>query len=136
MIRRLALAGLAILTLSACDGGSKPAPTPVPSVKDAASPATHYKATPSKVLQAVRKRGYVACGVNPGLPGFALPDFRGAWRGFDVDFCRAVAAAVLGDASKVRFTPIDGPDRFGALQRGEIDLLSRNTSWSYSRDAG
>ena len=132
MIRRLAAAGLAILTLSACDGGSKPTATPVPSVKDAASPATHYKALPSKVLTAVRKRGYVACGVNPGLPGFAYPDFRGQWRGFDVDICRAVAAAVLGDADKVRFTAIASEDRFSALQKGQIDLLSRNTSWSYS----
>ena len=136
MIRRLAAAWLAILSLSACDGGSKPAPTPVPSVKDATSPATHYKATPSKVLTAVRKRGYVACGVNPGLPGFAYPDFRGVWRGFDVDICRAVAAAVLGDAEKVRFTPISAQDRFSALQKGQIDVLSRNTSWSYSRDTG
>ena len=136
MIRRLAAAGLAILTLSACDGGSKPPATPAPAGKTATSDTIHYKATPSKVLMAVRKRGYVACGVNPGLPGFAYPDFRGAWRGFDVDICRAVAAAVLGDASKVRFTPIGGPDRFGALQRGEIDILSRNTSWSFSRDAG
>jgi general L-amino acid transport system substrate-binding protein len=136
MIRRLAAAGLAILTLSACDGGSKPPATPTAADKAAASLSTHYKATPSKVLAAVRKRGYVACGVNPGLPGFAFPDFRGTWRGFDVDICRAVAAAVLGDAEKVKFTPIGGPDRFGALQRGEIDILSRNTSWSYSRDAG
>jgi general L-amino acid transport system substrate-binding protein len=84
----------------------------------------------------VRKRGYLACGVNPGLPGFAYPDVRGIWRGFDVDICRAVAAAVLGDAGKVRFTPINSGDRFGALQKGEIDVLSRNTSWSFSRDAG
>ena len=136
MIRRLAVALLSILTLSACDGGSKPVPTPVPSVKDAASPATRYKATPSKVLTAVRKRGYIACGVNPGLPGFAYPDFRGQWRGFDVDVCRAVAAAVLGDADKVRFTAISAQDRFSTLQKGEIDLLSRNTSWSFSRDTG
>jgi general L-amino acid transport system substrate-binding protein len=136
MIRRLAVAMLAILTLSACDGGSKPPATPAPAGKAATSDTLHYKATPSKVLNAVRKRGYISCGVNPGLPGFAFPDFRGTWRGFDVDVCRAVAAAVLGDASKVRFTPIGGPDRFGALQRGEIDLLSRNTSWSYSRDTG
>jgi general L-amino acid transport system substrate-binding protein len=136
MIRRWAVAILAILTLSACDGGSKPPATPAPASRTASSDTLHYKATPSKVLNAVRKRGYISCGVNPGLPGFAFPDFRGNWRGFDVDVCRAVAAAVLGDASKVRFTPIGGPDRFGALQRGEIDLLSRNTSWSYSRDAG
>jgi len=136
MIRRLAAAGLAILTLSACDGGSKPPAAPTPADRAAASLTTRYKATPSKVLNAVRKRGYVVCGVNPGLPGFAFPDFRGAWRGFDVDICRAVAAAVLGDADKVRFTPIKGEDRFSALQRGEIDILSRNTSWSFSRDAG
>lgn len=138
MIRRLATAGFATLILmtglSACDQGSRPAQAPTP--KAAATFTIRYKATPSKVLNAVRKRGYVACGVNPGLPGFALPDYRGAWRGFDVDVCRAVAAAVLGDANKVRFTPIGGPDRFGALQKGEIDILSRNTSWSYSRDAG
>ncbi len=136
MIRRLAVAALAILTLSACDGGSKPAATPAPMVVDANSPATHYRASPSKVLTAVRKRGYLACGVNPGLPGFAYPDFRGVWRGFDVDICRAVAAAVLGDANKVRFTPISAQDRFSALQKGQIDVLSRNTSWSFSRDAG
>ena len=136
MIRRLAAAGLAILVLSACDGGSNPPATPAPAGQAATTDAPRYKATSSKVLSAVRKRGYVACGVNPGLPGFAYPDFRGAWRGFDVDFCRAVAAAVLGDANKVRFTPIASPNRFSALQRGEIDILSRNTSWSFSRDAG
>ncbi|MFI4966806.1 MAG: transporter substrate-binding domain-containing protein, partial [Caulobacterales bacterium] len=136
MIRRLAVAGLAILILSACDGGSTPTATPAPAGLTAATDAPHYKATSSKVLTAVRRRGYIACGVNPGLPGFAYPDFRGVWRGFDVDICRAVAAAVLGDANKVRFIPIGSPDRFSALQKGEIDILSRNTSWSFSRDAG
>jgi general L-amino acid transport system substrate-binding protein len=140
MIRRLAaaaflMAGL-LWGLAGCDGGSKPAPAPVPPDKAATPVEAHYKATPSKVLNAVRKRGYVACGVNPGLPGFAYPDLRGNWRGFDVDICRAVAAAVLGDAAKVRFTAIKAPDRFSALQKGEIDILSRNTSWSFSRDAG
>ncbi len=138
MNRRLAAARLAILILGvllvACGQGGKPAEAPTP--KAAATFTIRYKATPSKVLNGVRKRGFVTCGVNPSLPGFALLDYRGAWRGFDVDVCRAVAAAVLGDAGKVRFTPIGGPDRFGALQRGEIDILSRNTSWSYSRDAG
>jgi general L-amino acid transport system substrate-binding protein len=140
MIRRLAaaaflMAGL-LWGLAGCDGGSKPAPTPAP-VNKATTPAeAHYKATPSKVLNAVRKRGYIACGVNPGLPGFAYPGLRGNWRGFDVDICRAVAAAVLGDAAKVRFTPISARDRFSALQKGEIDILARNTSWSFSRDAG
>lgn len=140
MIRRLAAA--AFLTagllwgLAGCDGGSKPAPAPTPAGTGPAVVDAHYKAATSKVLTAVRKRGYVACGVNPGLPGFAYPDVRGVWRGFDVDFCRALAAAVLGDANKVRFTKITAQDRFSALQRGEIDVLSRNTSWSFSRDAG
>ncbi len=140
MIPRLAataflMAGL-LWGLAGCNGGSKPTPTPAPANKATTPAEAHYKATPSKVLNAVRKRGYIACGVNPGLPGFAYPDFRGNWRGFDVDICRAVAAAVLGDASKVRFTPISARDRFSALQKGEIDILSRNTSWSFSRDAG
>jgi len=135
------LAGAAFLTagllwgLAACDSGSKPPPAATPAGKTAPV-ETHYKAQTSKVLTAVRKRGYVACGVNPGLPGFAYPDVHGVWRGFDVDFCRAVAAAVLGDASKVRFTKISAQDRFSALQGGDIDILSRNTSWSFSRDAG
>lgn len=143
MISRAAASGLAILSslfvcmgiaLAGCDKGGQPAATPAP--KAAATFTIRYHATPSKELNAVRKRGHVICGVNPGLPGFAYPDVRGSWRGFDVDFCRAVAAAVLGDAGKVRFVAIGGADRFGALQRGEIDILSRNTSWSFSRDAG
>jgi len=84
----------------------------------------------------VRKRGYLVCGVHPGLPGFAYPDVRGVWRGFDVDVCRAVAAAVLGDAAKVRFIPITAQDRFSALQKGQIDILARNTSWTFARDTG
>ncbi len=139
MVRRLAAAFLAVGlvgSLAGCDGGSKPASSPAPVTKASAPVEAHYKATPSKVLNAVRKRGYLACGVNAGLPGFAYPDLRGNWRGFDVDICRAVAAAVLGDARKVRFTPIPAQDRFSALQKGEIDILSRNTSWSFSRDVG
>ncbi len=140
MIRRRAAATVLALGLLLGAGGCEKAGTsaqaPAPAGKASAPVEAHYKATPSKVLAAVRKRGYLACGVNPGLPGFAYPDFRGAWRGFDVDICRAVAAAVLGDASKVKFTAISSQDRFSALQKGEIDVLSRNTSWSYSRDAG
>ena len=78
----------------------------------------------------------MACGIHPGLPGFALPDAGGTWRGFDVDVCRAVAAATLGDATKVRFTTIGGQVRFGALQKGQIDILSRNTSQTFARAAG
>jgi general L-amino acid transport system substrate-binding protein len=135
-MKRLAAAAMLVLTLAACDGGSKPAPAPAPSAKAASVAMPAYKATPSPTLAAVRKRGYVACGVHPSLPGFAYPDVRGVWRGFDVDVCRAVAAAVLGDATKVRFTPITAQDRFSALQKGRLDLLSRNTSWTLARDAG
>jgi general L-amino acid transport system substrate-binding protein len=87
-------------------------------------------------LDQVRARGALVCGVNVGLAGFGLPDDRGRWRGFDIDYCRAVAAAIFGDAEKVRFTPVSGKDRFTALQSGEIDLLSRNTTWTQSREAG
>jgi general L-amino acid transport system substrate-binding protein len=86
-------------------------------------------------LDAVKQRDYVRCGVNAGLPGFSSPDDKGAWTGIDVDVCRAVATAVLGSASKVRFTPLTAKERFTALQSGEIDLLSRNTTWTLSRDA-
>ncbi|MEA3194490.1 MAG: ral L-amino acid transport system substrate-binding protein, partial [Betaproteobacteria bacterium] len=71
-------------------------------------------------LDSVRSRGFVQCGVNTGLAGFSLPDSKGVWRGIDVDLCRAVAAAALGDASKVRFTPLTAQQRFTALQSGEV----------------
>lgn len=87
------------------------------------------------VLDAVKKRGQVSCGVNTGLGGFGIAGSDGQWTGFDVDFCRAVAAAALGDASKVRYVPLNAAQRFTALQSGEIDLLSRNTTWTLSRDS-
>ncbi len=92
--------------------------------------AAHAQST----LDAVKSKGYVQCGVNTGLAGFSQPDSRGAWKGLDVDLCRAVAAAVFGDASKVRFTPLTAQQRFTALQSGEIDILARNTTWTLSRD--
>jgi general L-amino acid transport system substrate-binding protein len=85
-------------------------------------------------LESVRQKGFVACGVNVGLGGFSMPDSKGVWRGLDVDACRAVAAAVLGDAEKVRYTPTTGTSRFAALQSGEIDILARNTTFTYLRD--
>jgi len=85
-------------------------------------------------LESVRSKGYLQCGVNTGLAGFSQPDSRGVWRGIDVDLCRAVAAAVLGDASKVRYTPLTAQQRFTALQSGEVDVLSRNTTWTLTRD--
>lgn len=86
-------------------------------------------------LDTVRERGHLKCGINTGLVGFAAPDDKGVWRGFDVDFCRAVAAALFGDANKVKYTNTTGKTRFTALRSGEIDVLSRNTTWTFSRDA-
>jgi len=85
-------------------------------------------------LDDVKAKGFVQCGVNTALPGFAAPDNQGQWKGFDVDFCRAVAAAIFGDPTKVNFTPANATERFTALQSGEIDLLARNTTWTLSRD--
>jgi len=85
-------------------------------------------------LDAVQKKGFVQCGVNTGLAGFSQPDSKGMWKGLDVDTCRAVAAAVFGDASKVRYTPLTAQQRFTALQSGEVDVLSRNTTWTITRD--
>lgn len=86
-------------------------------------------------LDAVKARGQLVCGVNTGLAGFSNPDSQGKWTGLDVDVCRAIAAAVLGDANKVRYTPLSAQQRLTALQAGEIDVLSRNTTWSLTRDA-
>lgn len=85
-------------------------------------------------LEKVRERGQVLCGVSPGVAGFSVPDEAGRWTGFDVDLCRAVAAAALGDASKVKFIPLSPKDRFVSLQSGEIDVLSRQATWTLSRD--
>ncbi len=85
-------------------------------------------------LEDVRAKGFVQCGTNTGLVGFAAADANGRWDGFDVAVCRAVAAAVLGDSNAVKFTPTTGKTRFTALASGEIDVLSRNTTWTYSRD--
>ena len=89
----------------------------------------------SKTLDNTKKAGYVKCGVSQGLPGFSNADASGNWTGVDVDVCRAVAAAVLGDADKVKYTPLSAKERFTALISGEIDVLSRNTTWTLSRDA-
>jgi general L-amino acid transport system substrate-binding protein len=87
-----------------------------------------------QTLTAVKARGQVICGVTEGTAGFSAPDDKGVWKGFDADVCRAVAAAIFGDPSKVRFTPTSAKDRFPALTSGEVDLLARNTTWTMSRD--
>jgi general L-amino acid transport system substrate-binding protein len=88
----------------------------------------------AQTLNAVKSRGVLVCGVSAGLPGFSAPDSKGNWAGFDVDFCRAVAAAIFGDASKVRFVPLNTGERFAALHSGQIDLLSRNSTWTISSE--
>jgi general L-amino acid transport system substrate-binding protein len=85
-------------------------------------------------LDEVKKRDSLICGVSTGLAGFSEKDESGVWSGLDVDVCRAVAAAVLGDASKVEYKPLTAKERFTALQSGEVDLLSRNTTWTQTRD--
>jgi general L-amino acid transport system substrate-binding protein len=94
--------------------------------------SAHAGATAAVIV----KKGFIQCGVNTGLAGFSQPDSNGAWRGIDVDLCRAVAAALFGDARKVRYTPLTAQQRFTALQSGEVDILSRNTTWTFTRDAG
>lgn len=91
--------------------------------------------TPAQTLKTVKDRGELVCGVSKGLPGFSAPDASGKWSGFDVDFCRAVAAAVLGDDTKVKFVPLNAEERFPALQKGDVDLLSRNSTWTLEREA-
>lgn len=83
----------------------------------------------------VKKKGFVQCGVSTGLPGFSSTDDKGRWTGIDVDVCRAVAAAVFGDSEKVKYSPLTAKERFTALQSGEIDMLSRNTTWTITRDS-
>ncbi len=85
-------------------------------------------------LEDVKAKGYVQCGVNTGLLGFGSTDDKGEWKGFDVDYCRAVAAAIFNDPKAVHFTPLTAKERFTALQSGEIDMLARNTTWTMSRD--
>jgi general L-amino acid transport system substrate-binding protein len=92
------------------------------------------QAATAQTLKTVKDRGMLSCGVSQGLPGFSAPDDKGNWAGLDVDICRAIAAAIFNDAAKVKFVPLSAKDRFTALQSGEIDVLSRNTTWTLSRD--
>ena len=85
-------------------------------------------------LDDIKAKGFVQCGVSPGLAGFSAPDASGTYQGFDVEICRAVAAAVFGDVTKIKFTPLSAKERFAALASGEVDILSRNTTWTMSRD--
>ena len=99
-----------------------------------AAAAITYERYDTKTLKRTVNRGEVLCGVNAGLPGFSIPDDKGNWTGFDVDFCRAVAAAIFDDPKKIKFVPLDANERFKELQSRKVDILSRNSTWSMSRE--
>src|SRR5215217_7983901 len=100
----------------------------------AAALAVAATAASAQTLNTIKSRGMLNCGANGTLGGFGLPDAQGNWTGLDVDFCRAIAAAVFNDANKVKFVPLTAKDRFTALQSGDVDILARNTTWTSSRD--
>lgn len=100
----------------------------------ASSLVTGTQAADGPTLSAIKARGHLKCGVGDGLAGFSLPDNTGEWKGFDIDFCRATAAAIFGDPAKVEYTPTSDQNRFTVLQAGEVDLLSRNTTVTLQRD--
>ncbi|MGX9417859.1 amino acid ABC transporter substrate-binding protein [Vibrio sp. WJH972] len=88
----------------------------------------------TSTLDRIKQSGYLTCGVSTGLPGFSNPNSKGEWEGLDVGYCQALAAAVIGDKTKVKYIPLTPKERFTALQSGEVDVLSRNTTWTYTRD--
>src|SRR5580704_15031672 len=96
--------------------------------------ALSTQAASGQTLKTVKDRGLLSCGVSQGLPGFSSPDDKRNWTGIDVDICRAIATAIFNDPTKIKFVPLSAKDRFTALQSGEVDLLSRNTTWTLSRD--
>jgi general L-amino acid transport system substrate-binding protein len=105
------------------------------SVALAAAALAAAPAFAGKNLDTIKSRGQLVCGVNTGLAGFSAADSQGNWTGLDVDVCRAIAAAILGDGNKVKYVPLTAQQRFTALQSGEVDILSRNTTWTLTRDA-
>ena len=132
-VRRTSVGGVALavgLTAAAC-GDDRKAESETVAPVVAATEAPEFA---SPTLQAIKRRGRLNCGVHEGLVGFAYTDNRGEWRGFDADFCRALAAAVLGNPNAVRFVPLTSSQRFDALRGGRIDVLWRATSWTMSRE--
>ena len=99
-----------------------------------AAAAITYERYDTRTLKRTIRRGVVLCGVNKGLPGFSNPDDKGNWTGFDVDFCRAVAAAIFDDPAKAKFVPLEASERFKELQNRKVDILSRNSTWSMARE--
>ena len=137
MVRRgLGLTLLVMAALAGCGEDAEDREPAKPAAPAAVErPAPTPAASESATLRAVRGRGRLNCGVHPGLAGFAFPDSRGVWRGFDVDFCRATAVAALGDRAAVTFHALSADQRFTALQSGRVDVLWRNTSFNLRRDA-
>ena len=99
-----------------------------------AAVAITYELYDTRTLKRTVRRGEVLCGVNKGLPGFSIPDDKGNWTGFDVDFCRAVASAIFDDPTKAKFIPLDASERFKELQNRKVDILSRNSTWNMARE--
>lgn len=134
--RRIA-AALALVALVAGTHGVAAAQSPsAQSASGAAGRPASDRAVAPDALDAIRARGHLLCGVSPATPGFAVQEGRGTWRGLDVDYCRALASAILGDAGKVRFVPMPAAERFERLRAGDVDILARNTTWTLERDAG
>jgi general L-amino acid transport system substrate-binding protein len=121
-----------VVALSACSGAAREEESR--SIAPSLQGVLVRGSTATPTLDGVRLRNFVRCGVTTGVAGFSAPDAQGEWRGLDVDVCRAIAAAVLGDAGKVRFTPLTAAQRFAALQTGEVDVLSRITTITFQRD--
>jgi general L-amino acid transport system substrate-binding protein len=128
----LALGGLLLTGLAAC--GEKKTEQAASTAAPAAQPAA-TAAPAGKTLDNVKSYGKLKCGVNTGLAGFGAPNDKGEWSGLDIDVCKAVAAAIFGDATKIEFKPLNAEQRFTALQSGEVDMLARNSTWTLSRDS-
>lgn len=137
MNRRITLAAVCLMVISiiyaacASPAPAPAAPTEAPAAEVAAAPA----AQAGNRLQIIKDRGNLICGVHGTLPGFGSVDADGAYVGFDVDFCKAVAAAIFGDATKVEYRPLSPQERFTAVQTGEVDVLFRNSTWTLTRDS-
>ena len=128
-------ASLTIALLSGCQEQPKPSPTVAPIATPKTTAATNAKdKDPEGVLERVKARGKLVCGVNGKLTGFSYVDEKGVWSGLDVDYCKAIAAAVLGDAKAVEFKPLLAKDRFTSVQNGDVDILIRNTTRTLTRD--
>ena len=129
-------AAFLMMAISSCGRSDVETPEDAPTTAAPATPTIQGDRPESPTLAAIKRRGRLNCGVHEGLVGFAYIDNRGQWRGFDADFCRAVAAAIFGDGDAVRFVPLPASERFAALSDGRIDVLWRNSSWTMTRDAG